>query len=233
MEVEYLNEIAHISETESRKTLNDIDSYPTPQEIFNELMTSEGWPYKRSMERYLMRDRALVCIMYLAELRVSEAIRLTKDQFKLRQDFILLDAIRLSKRKKGKIAYRTARLPLSGERAPFTEFLMDYLQTLGPDERLFPWSLVEREYDTGRTYTTKDGQVKPIKSFQTVGTKRAWHIVKALLPNITEHWLRAFGEDYLYDAMDHDQLAVADEVKVDPRTLAVYLRNRSRKYKPA
>jgi hypothetical protein len=39
-----------------------------------------------------------------------------------------------------------------------------------------------------------------------------------------------FGEDYLYDQYDHDLLAVADAVKVDARTLQLYIRHRDKKY---
>lgn len=87
--------------------------------------------------------------------------------------------------------------------------------------------------DTIGTYTLKNGTTKPLKSYQTVGTKRAWQIVNALLPDYAAHWLKAFGEDYLYDVRDHDLLAVADEVKVDARTLQQYLRKRHEKYPAA
>lgn len=217
----------------SRKVLAEIPSYPEPKELYTMLMKSKGWDYKTNMDNYLMRDRALASVLYVAELRISEALRLVKKQFKRKEDHIFVEAIQLSKRKKGKIAYRDARLPLKGERAVFTQLILNYLDTLNDEDRLFPWSLEVREFDTGHTYTTRKGQVKPIISFQMIGEHRAWQIVNALLPKITEHWLRAFGDSYLYDHMDHDILAVSDEVKVDPRTLQQYIRGRSRKYKPA
>jgi len=216
-----------------RRTLTEIQYYPRPYEIYKDLMMSPGWKYKTKPEEFLRRDRALAAILYVGELRVSEAIRLKKNQFENREDHIFVKAIRLSKRKPGKVAYREARLPLTGERAKFTELILDYLNTLDDDQRLFPWSLKERVYVLKRKYTTKDGQVKNYRSVQLVGTKRAWQIVNALLPNWTQHWLRAFGEDFLYDKFDHDILAVADEVKVDARTLQLYLRKRHEKYKPA
>jgi hypothetical protein len=43
---------------------------------------------------------------------------------------------------------------------------------------------------------------------QIIGCKRAWQVVHALLPEFTAHWLRAFGEDFLYGEWDHDLLAV-------------------------
>jgi hypothetical protein len=196
-------------------------------------MRSPGWPYKTNMTQYLLRDRSLASLLYVAELRISEAIRLKKKQFETLDDHVYVKAIQLSKRKPGKIAFRDARLPLEGERAKFTELILSYLDTLENEDRLFPWSLEQREYILKRKYRTRAGEVKSFKSIQMVGTKRAWQIVNALLPNWTEHWLRAFGEDYLYDKRDHDILAVADEVKVDARTLQLYLRKRHEKYPPA
>jgi len=215
----------------SRKTLELIPYYPKPKEIFEDLMRSPGWNYKTNTERFLMRDRALVSILYVGELRVSEALRLVKNQFEER-DCLFVKAILLSKRKPGKIAYRDARLPLIGERAKFTELISQYLETLDNDDRLFPWSLEQRKYAVGH-YVTRNGDIKTRYAVYLVGTKRAWQIVNALLPNWTQHWLRAFGEDYLYDKRDHDILAVADEVKVDARTLQLYLRKRHEKYPPA
>jgi hypothetical protein len=71
---------------------------------------------------------------------------------------------------------------------------MDYLELLGPEDRLFSF-----------------------------GNSRALQITHAIL-GIPCHWLRAYGEDYLYEMWDHDILAVADYVKVEPRTLQEYIR---------
>jgi len=43
---------------------------------------------------------------------------------------------------------------------------------------------------------------------------------------------RALGENFLYDAWDHDILAVSDYVKVNPRTLEKYIRRSYEKYRP-
>lgn len=189
-----------------RKTLKAIPYYPTPKEIRDLLMESKGWPYKRNVEHYLKRDRALVAISYLGGLRISEALRLKKSQFVKRKDYVLVRSIKLSKSKvKGKprrVEYRDARLPLTGERADLTKLVLDYLETLNSrDAKLFPFDKT-----------------------------RAWQIVTSLLPDFTCHWLRAFCEDYLYDVWDHDLLAVSDYVKVDPRTLQLYLRKRHERY---
>lgn len=225
--------VGDISRMGKRRTLELIPYYPKPHEIFNDLMLSPGWNYKTNREHYLTRDRALVSILYIAELRISEALRLKKSQFEVLDDHVFVKAIQLSKRKPGKVAYRDARLPLEGERAKFTDLVLNYSDRLESNERLFPWSLKERTYVLKKTYRTKAGEIKHYRSVQMVGTKRAWQIVNKLLPNLTQHWLRAFGEDFLYTKFGHDLLAVADEVKVDARTLQLYLRRRHEKYKPA
>jgi hypothetical protein len=129
------------------------------------------------------------------------------------------------------VQYREAKLPLKGERACFTKLILDYLELLKPEDRLFPFSLTKRKYPIkNSSYKTKDGTVKERFSFQMIGTKRAYQIVKALLPNYTQHWLRAFGYSFDYDHMDHDLLAVSDKTKADPRSLQPYLRRRYEKY---
>lgn len=198
-----------------RKTLKAIQYYPGPNEIYKLIIESEGWPYVEKREFYLARDRALAALLYLGALRISEAIRIRKSQFVEKKNHVLIRGIRLSKsRVKGKprrIEYRDVRLPLTGEREPLTMLVLYYVRLLKGD-RLFPFSL------------RKD------KNDQTVGCKRAWQIVKALLPQFTAHWLRAFGEDYLYSEWDHDIMALSDYVRVDPRTLQEYLRKRHEKY---
>jgi hypothetical protein len=76
---------------------------------------------------------------------------------------------------------------------------VDYLRLLEPEDKLFNF---------GRT--------------------RALQITHSILGTPC-HWLRAYGEDYLYENWDHDILAVADYVKVDPRTLQEYIRERYEK----
>ena len=218
---------AHGDGTE-RKTLDKIEYYPEPQEIIDKLNSRQGWEYQdeKTAKFYQDRDKALAALLYLGALRASEALRIKKNQFINKGDHILIRAIKLSKcRVEGRPRrkeYREAQLPLTGPREPLSRMIMNYVQQLDADARLFPFSLEKTLMKTG-----KDG--KPVKP-QTIGTKRMWQIVHALLPEFTEHWLRAFGEDYLYDQWEHDILAVSDYVKVDPRTLQEYLRKRHEKY---
>jgi hypothetical protein len=53
-------------------------------------------------------------------------------------------------------------------------------------------------------------------SVQRGGTKRAWQIAKALLPNYTQHWLKAPGYNWNYDHIDQGILAVSGRTKADP-----------------
>lgn len=188
-----------------RRTLTLIPYYPTPKEIYKELVASNGWPYKSDMEFYRVRDHALISILYLGALRVSEALPLSKDQFVFLGIHIELRSIKLSKAKvKGKprrVAFRNARFPLRGERKEFTKLVMLYLEELHKKEKLF--------------------------KFKTCA--RAWQIVTSYLP-YTCHWLRAFCENYLYDNWNKDLLAVADFVKVDPKTLSFYIRKKHENY---
>jgi len=100
-----------------------------------------SWPDKidrkyssQTVERFKLRDRALVCCTYLMALRISEVLRLKKKDFTLAQGFIEVKKIRLSKsdvtlklpdgaKKKvqRKHANREGWLPLTGERAELTK----------------------------------------------------------------------------------------------------------------
>jgi len=200
----------------NRKTLKEIPYYPSPKEIYDSIMNSEGWPYKINREFFLKRDRALVSLLYLGGLRVSEALRIKKNQFVEKKNYILIRSVELSKsRVKGRprrVRFRDVRLPLKGERALLTQLVLEYIKHLNEDDRLFPWSLRKNKY----------GQI--------IGCKRAWQVVTALLPEHTCHWLRAYCEDYLYTEWEGDLLAVSDYIKVDARTLQQYIRKRYERY---
>lgn len=197
----------------TRRTLKFIDRYPTPKEL-TERIAQNGWPYKTRKEAYLTRDRALVALLYLCALRVSEALRITRDQVTIKKKSIIIEGIKLSKsHRKDKLRKSQFReyafVPLKGERGDLGHFLQEYLALLdakrefGIKSRLFPF---------------KRG--------------RAWQIVAATL-GVPCHWLRAYGENFLYDAWEKDLLAVADYVKVDPQTLSQYIRRSYTKYREA
>jgi integrase len=188
-----------------RRTLKKIKKYPRPRELYDKIVYGKGWDYSSDDKDYfLKRDRALVALLYLLALRISEALRLCKSQFATEKNRIVVSGIELSKTKiKGKPRkdqYRQeAFLPLSGNRAMLTQLVTDYLRVAKTDKLFIN------------------------------DTSQAYKYVVALIGEPC-HWLRAYGENYLYDNWEHDLLAVADYVKVDPRTLTEYIRRAYKKY---
>jgi len=131
--------------------------------------------------------------------RISETLRLETTQFERLPGMLRVARIQLSKRPKGKVAYRPeAFLTLTGTRRDFTLLVVDYLDYLAKDRpeqrRLFPF-----------------------------GNARAYQIVSAIL-GIPPHWLRAYCEKFLYLAWNRDGVAVSDYMRVDLATLIEYLR---------
>jgi hypothetical protein len=212
-----------------RKTLNQIKHIPTPKELFDKIIASPGWEYKTEIERFLTRDRSLAALLYLGDFRISEVLPLTKENFEQKPGYLWVKDVKVGKKRQGKLEYREAKLPLKGEREPFTRLVQEYLELLKPEQRLYPWSLEVKKIAVG-TYTLKNGESKQRLSVRMVGTSRAWQIVNALLPEYTEHWLRAFGYNFDYDVMNCDIMAVSDKTKADPRSLQPYLRRRYEKY---
>lgn len=215
--------------TTIRKSLDQIENIPEPSQLYDELMASAGWQYKTRQDYFLTRDRALVALLYLGDFRAIEVLPLTKANFEAKSQYILVKNVLVAKKRKRTI--REAMLPVLGKRAVFTKLILDYLELLEDDERLFKWSL---EYKTtelkNQPITTKDGSIKKRYSKTCVGTCRSWQIVKALLPNYTQHWLRAFGYNYDYDNMKFDIFAVSDKTKANPSSLQPYIRRRYQKY---
>lgn len=188
-----------------RRTLKFIDRYRTPRQLIDRI-NKDGWHYVTRKEFYKKRDSALCAILYVCALRVSEALRIKRDQCEIMSGRVVIEAIRLSKAHKADKIRRNqfreyAFIPLVGERAELGRMVKDYLELLDGDDKLFCF-----------------------------GSSRAYRIVNATL-GVPPHWLRAFGENYLYDNWEKDLLAVADYVKVDPRTLAHYIRRSYTKYK--
>jgi len=197
-----------------RRTLKDIEAYPTPKEIYAKILESPGWDYKSNMEFYRKRDRALIVLQYLLSLRISEELRLVRGQFEVMEDSIIVKGIKLSKsrlkNKPRKHQFREeAIIPLDDERQELTKLLVDYLED--------------------PTFYDKNKNLLKDKPLFLFGPHRAWEITIAVL-GIPDHWLRAYGEDFLYEFMHYDILALASYLKVEPRTLQEYIRKRWKKY---
>ena len=206
-----------------RRTLRLITEYPTPQELAAKIQAIENaWPYQDEKRKYFFvtRDKALASILYIACLRISEARRLVIGQFKgseSARDPFRLVAIKLSKAEKrdsktGKIITRKDlyrkefRFPRKGQRAFFTRNITDYLTLLTENQK---------NNDETRLFNLTNGRID--------------QIIKNML-GVPPHWLRAYGENYLYGLWDNDLIAVANYVQVDPRTLSLYIHRTPEKY---
>jgi len=190
----------------SRRTLRFITHYPTPKQIYESIIDGEMWPYKTNKDFYATRDKALVAITYLLAARISEVLRLEKSQFYTEKTRIIVQSIALSKsRRKDKPRndlYRQEAWLPLEGKRAELTELVLDYLEICETERLFPF---------GR-----------IRAFQIIST----------ITGEPCHWLRAYGENYLYDEWDKDILAVANYVKVDVQTLQRYVRRAYAKYKP-
>jgi integrase len=204
----------------SRRTVSGDLVYPEPAALLKTIKESPGYPYAAyrndlaTVATLLTRDRALVSLLYLAMLRVSEALRLRRYQFKIEEGRVLLSNIRLSKRKFAD--YRLeAWLPLHGERAPFTELFLKHLATVSdPDALLFPGTRWQTDETGERT------ELRPLT------TRHGWNVVNALTGSFN-HFFRALGEDYM---VRHGALLVdlGKYLKVDPSIIARYVHDTSK-----
>lgn len=197
----------------NRRVLADIEEYPTPEKLYERIIQYEG-SYKTNTYFYVTRDRALASIFYIAQLRKSEAHRITNSQFE--QEPFRIVAVELSKSEKrnsktGEIitrkdAYRKEIIiPLKGKLGMFGKLIQEYLALLPKkDQRLFPFS-------------DKAGRDNQILKEMFAGA-------------YPPHWERAFGENLLYELFDFDLIAVANYVQVDPRTLSKYIHRTPKKY---
>lgn len=119
----------------SRKTLAQIPYVPEPETIIKVLENAD-YGYSRNLEEYIIRDKSLVALTYLCATRISETLRLSKHQFKfnVNSSFILIESIELSKSfRKGKLrndVYRSAVLPLQGDRKPLTDMVLAHLENV-------------------------------------------------------------------------------------------------------
>ena len=206
-----------ITGLKSHRVLADIPRTLDPEELYDALMKADGWDYKDpdTAELYRMRDRALLALLYLGALRISEALRLRRSQFvylKKKRAWVIR-GVKLSKEKTrrklkdGRVMDRPrvhsfreeVWLPASGRRKAFTRLIMDWVEPCG----------------AGLIFGPQRGTY----GFQT--PERALQISLVTLGTWL-HYLRAQGERYLYSQWK-DLIQTANYLQVDPRTLAKYL----------
>lgn len=143
-----------------RRTLEDIQTYLTPTEVY-ELIISKEWQYKGGQfnrkgtqygrDKYHSRDKALLALLYLTSGRINEVLRVKKSQFFEMEDLpyykepdsniLILKDFFVSKRKKGKKnPILDLPLPRLGNLSPFTELVENYLIYLSRKKKLFKFS---------------------------------------------------------------------------------------------
>lgn len=127
----------------SRRTLKNIQRTYTPQEIY-QLITSRSWPYRTWAPHYHKRDRAFLSLLYLTAGRIGEVLSLRKSQFDRSSDpqFILIRNMITEKvgPASSVLPFREEfPLPREGDLGPFTDLVLEYLEELQEEERLFPF----------------------------------------------------------------------------------------------
>jgi hypothetical protein len=164
------------------------------------------------MDFYHARDRALMALLYLTCGRITEALSLKKSQFVMDEDpgFIIITNMIVVKRKKKQRKAPPIRaevpLPKEGPLAKFTKLVVEYLNVLPGDARLFEfkrrraWQIVK--YTTGKWchYFRSQGEswygkiydvfglkefVK-VTSIETLRARKLWVIMFKLLGDGTE-----------------------------------------------
>jgi len=130
----------------SRRTLRDIDpiSFSDAENFIYKLITAKTWPYKTRTEFYHARDKALMALCFLTMGRIHEVLKLTKRQFDFSSDpgFIVIHNYNVGKRKETTIRQfgkTYIDVPLS-EKSRFTPLIVDHLNNIDIDDRLFPFS---------------------------------------------------------------------------------------------
>jgi integrase len=195
----------------SRRTTKGIRDYPPALELLRTLEENLGWEYateRADPEQLLawrLRDRALVSLLYLGMLRVSEGLRLRRSQFEVKENAVEVHNVQLVKRKPSNPEWRELiNLPVHGPRAPFTQFVIEQLNAV----------------------TDPEGFVFPGYSDRHLGRGRAWSIVSTLTGKFN-HAFRAFGEDYMAHQSGVILIDLAAYVKVNPAILSTYIHSGS------
>lgn len=86
---------------ENRRRLKDVGDYLEEDEIFDMITQGPVWPYKRNAQFYILRDRAMLALLFLTGGRIGEVLKVRKSQFNSDEDpeFVVLKGFEISKRK--------------------------------------------------------------------------------------------------------------------------------------
>jgi len=184
------------------KELGNI-SYKSPTQIAA-IIRHNKWPYRTKRDFYHTRDLALPSLLFLTSGRINEVLRVSKDQFeeyKPDPEILLLRSFYVSKRKEGHDhPTPTIPLPRVGAMAQLTRHVENYLELLGPEDKLFKFSRA-RAWAIIRHITKKPG---------------------ASSPGVWCHWFRAQSLSYQVNLI-RSTIAVAKQRGIEnPATLAHY-----------
>jgi len=146
-----------------RRSVEKSFIYYDPPGRISDIIRRQTWQYSRNSESFKLRDLALMSILYWSSSRISEIVRarvyqkkegviqhigslpsLKASQFvESERDFLNLRDLRIMKRQVNDVAEYPKRkeilFPLRGDLAIFTEPVTAYLETLGPNEEMFPF----------------------------------------------------------------------------------------------
>ena len=159
-----------------KRSVRDIPVF-LDERLFEELyilVNRSGWQYKTNREQFQFRDRALICLLVLTGLRISEALMLKRLQFRVYSDRILVRNVRTLKR--GKMRVKIT-LPKQGKLAPFTEVFERWLR-LVPEEDC---------------YVFPSGCAWGFRWNKPLSRKRAFWIIKTMTGRFP-HWFRSVCE---------------------------------------
>jgi integrase len=141
------------------------------------MIKSIEWPYKSKYRDELhTRDQALVSLLILTGLRITEALRLLRKQFRIYDDHVLL--MNVDTVKHGLLRKKII-LPKLGRLAPFTEIFEAWLkQVQEPESYVFPSANCDGTFNFKHHLTRY----------------RAHTIIKKTCGKFP-HWLRAVAEN--------------------------------------
>lgn len=186
--------------------------YRTPAQIYR-VIHRGTWPYKTRQGFYHTRDLALAALLFLTSGRINEVLRVRKNQIipdPEDPDFMIVQAFWVSKRKEGKThPTPDIPLPLVGRLAPYTKLVLDYIELLDSEDRLFKFSRA-RGWAIIRHITNDPSNKNP-----------GWFC----------HWFRAQSLSYQVNLI-RSTIAVAKQRGVEnPKTLMNYYRGDWKLYK--
>lgn len=138
------------------------------------LVSSCQWPYKTNVEEFHQRDKALICLLILSGLRVSELLKLKRLQFRIYENKTELANV---KTLKNGLPRDRIILPHEGKLAPFTRTFEEWLLKVpSPECYVFP-----------------RGSAEGFHWDRPLGRKRVFWIIKTST-NRFPHWFRSVCE---------------------------------------